>query len=121
VGSQTKAKPQIGCYMSSKEADRVSKYARKLGVKRPLLGFLLVLRELNCHRLPTLRDRYPYPGKKKGRGRVTARLSTKALKTVLEKHIHRYGIGSDEAAWILFQAELAEKWMEKSLHKGNQG
>lgn len=114
------AKPQIGCYMSTEDAANLSAYADKLGVKRSLLVSLLVLRELNCHRLPGLRPKYRYVAMKKGRGRVTARLSATSLKDSFTAHIGKFGIGSDEAAWILFQAELSEKWLEKSLRDGNQ-
>lgn len=114
------AKPQIGCYMAAADAAKLTDYARNLGVKRSLLVFLLVLRELNCQRLPFLHEQFPYEGKKPGRGRVTARLTTEALKTRFEAHIANHGIRSDEAAWSLFQAELSEKWLENSLWQGNQ-
>ena len=106
--------------MSSDEAAKLAAYAKRLSVKRPLLVFLLVLRELNCGRLAALRTRYPYGGKIKGHGRVTARLTSQTLKRAFDAHIVRLGVGSDEAAWILFQAELAEEWLDKSLHHGNQ-
>ncbi len=119
--SHTKtAKPQIGCYMSSKDAASLSAYAKKVGVKRPLLALLLVLRELNCRRLADLRDQHPYAGKGPELRRVTARVGSQALKVRFDAHISQFDIGSDEAAWILFQAELAEKWLENSLHHGNQ-
>lgn len=113
-------KPQIGCYLSSEDAAKLSAYAKNLGVKRSLLVSLLILRELNCHRLPELRPKHRYEAVKKGRGRVTARLSETSLKDSFTAHIGKFGIGSDEAAWILFQAELAERWLEKSLRNGNQ-
>lgn len=113
-------KPQIGCYMSAADAAKLSAYAADLGVKRSLLVFLLVLRELNCHRLPGLRDQNPYEAVKKGRGRVTARLGESSVKEAFLAHIGKFNMGPDEAAWILFQAELSEKWLEKSLWNGNQ-
>jgi hypothetical protein len=118
-GDTQAARPQIGCYMSSDDAAKLSAYAKRLGVKRSILVFLLVLRELNCNRLVTLHDLYPYEGKKKGLSRVTARLSTKTLKRAFDAHIARHNIGSDEAAWALFQAELTERWLDKSLCSGN--
>lgn len=113
-------KPQIGCYMSPADAAKLSAYAADLGVKRPLLVLLLVLRELNCQRLPALRHHYPYESMKKGRGRITARLNERSVKEAFMAHIGKFDMGPDEAAWILFQAELSEKWLEKSLQNGNQ-
>ncbi|WP_110298483.1 hypothetical protein [Blastomonas natatoria] len=106
--------------MSAEEATNLSSYAENLGVKRSVLVSLLVLRELNCHRLAWLRTKHRYAALKKGRERVTARLSTMSLKDSFAVHISKFGMGSDEAAWILFQAELSEKWLEKSLFDGNQ-
>lgn len=114
------AKPQIGCYMSAEDAAKLAAYAQGLGVKRSILVSLLVLRELNCHRLPRLRSKHQYASLKKGRERVTARLGGTPLKDSFAAYIGKFGLGSDEAAWILFQAELSEKWLEKSLSDGNQ-
>lgn len=113
------AKPQIGCYMYGDDANKLSEYAKRVGVKRAVLVFLLVLRELKSTRLAQLRPKYPYQGKKEGLRRVTARLPSQSFKRAFEKHVAEIGMGSDEAAWVLFQTELAEQWLDKSLLAGN--
>jgi hypothetical protein len=37
------------------------------------------------------------------------------LKKAFEKHVHEHDLGSDAAAFLLFQTELEERWLPKTF------
>ena len=106
---------QFGCYMTPEEAKQLNDYAEGMEISRPKLCILLVVRELRCDRLAGLSrvDNSPLP--KKESKRVSARAISPAIKAEFTKHAIAHGLGTDEAAAILFRTELAERWLEHCL------
>lgn len=100
---------QIGCYMTGAEAELLDIYAASMGLTRPTMCALVIQYEL---RKPTLRRiRPPKPNAAEGdkRVRVTVHLRNSAFKAAFTDHVRSRGLGSDEAAAILFRAELKER------------
>lgn len=99
---------QIGCYMTGAEARRLEDYAASMGLRLSSLCALVIQYEL---RKPTLRRIRPPKSEAPAgdRVRVTAHLRNAALKAAFTGHVRSYGLGSDEAAAILFRAELKER------------
>lgn len=121
LGDSSATDTQIGCYLSPEEAEQLDEYARGLELSRPKLCILLVGRELRCNRLGTLRDNaYSTIGKSTG-VRVTTRPIHAHVKTAFTEHVGSVGLGSDEAAAIVFRAELDERWLEWAMSpEGNR-
>ena len=100
---------QIACWMSDEEAEALEHYAGELEISRAALCALLVQQEIRERRLLELAQHYPaYTGLKEG-FRVTARIKSRDLKVVFSKHVRACALGSDEAAWLLFNSEPAER------------
>jgi len=102
---------QIGCNMTDVEAELLNDYAASLGLTRPAMCSLLVQREL---RKPRLRRIRPSRGPKVGSDgprRVTVHLRNADFKSAFTDHVRSLGLGSDEAAAILFRHELKERWL----------
>lgn len=109
------ADPQIGCYLSRQEAADLDAYARAFELSRPKLCVLLVLRELRCRRLRSLKGVNMTPVGKRVGTRVTTRAANEQVKIDFVAHASSLGLGSDQAAAILFRAELGERWLEAAL------
>jgi hypothetical protein len=46
---------------------------------------------------------------------VTAHFESLQLKAAFATHIRGLGLGSDEAAWLLFRGELLNRWLVRTL------
>lgn len=105
---------QIGGNLSKEEGRRLKAYAEGLQLTRPNLCALLVVRELACGRLASLRTAHAGSEPKRGAARVTVRVSEEA-KSQFRTAAAGAGLGLDDAAAILFRAELEERWLERSV------
>jgi len=108
-------KLQIGCNLTPNEGKQLNAHAEAHELSRPRLCALLVLRELNLKRLGELKGRYAGSEPKKGAARVTARISNEEVKTDFSDLAEKCGLGSDDAAAIIFRAELDEHWLSEAL------
>lgn len=106
---------QIGCYLTKAEANDLKSYAAEHQLSRPKLCILLVQRELRCRRLGELSERYTVTVRKKEGRRVTTRSSTSEIKDKFSRHVQELDLGSDDAAAIIFRAELEERWLSSAL------
>lgn len=106
---------QIGCYLLPHEAKALTRYARMLELSRPKLCALLVIRAAHSGQLASMVGRFPASEPKAGNSRVTTRLSNQDTKQNFLEAASAVGLGSDDAAAIIFRAELDEHWLEKSL------
>ena len=112
---------QFGCYLSPEEAQQLKDYAESMEISRPKLCILLIVRELRSSRL----DRMPRSSatalpKRKSK-RVTARAINSQVRDRFAKRAASLGLGTDEATAMIFRAELAERWLERSLSpEGNR-
>ncbi len=106
---------QIGCYLTREEAVSLAAYATEHELSRPKLCGLLVLREALRQRLYHLKGRYNGCERQKDATRVTARISNMEVKSIFLESARRCGLGSDEAAAIVFRAELDEHWLASAL------
>lgn len=109
------SKPQIGCNLTRDEGKKLKAHAEAHELSRPKLCALLVLRELNLKRLGELKGRYAGSEPKKGAARVTARISNEEVKTDFSDLAEKCGLGSDDAAAIIFRAEIDEHWLSGAL------
>jgi hypothetical protein len=103
---------QIGCYLSERDAKALSAYARSLELSRPKLLALLVVRSVRSENLARLFATFAGSEPKSGAKRVTARIDDQALKARFIKAARKLGLGSDDAAAMVFRAELAERWLD---------
>ncbi|WP_155006505.1 hypothetical protein [Sphingomonas hengshuiensis] len=92
----------------------LDRYARELELSRPKLCALLILRSVRLDQLGSLNRDYARPEPKKKAIRITARVG-KELKNRFTAAAARLGLGSDEAAAMVFRAELEERWLEKMI------
>lgn len=113
----TAGDPQVGCYLAREEGAELERYAEGLELSRRRLCGLLIVRELRLNRVAELSKRYAGSGSKKGAARVTARVSS-SRKTEFAAHVAKAVVGSDDAAAVIFRAELAEKWLAKAVSQG---
>lgn len=112
--------PQVGCNLTPDEGDQLTLYARQHELSRPNLCGLLVVRELKLKRLAALKRSYGGSGSRKGGARVTARVS-RPIKAEFMIHVADVPMGADDAAAILFRAELSECWLSKAVSdQGNR-
>jgi hypothetical protein len=105
---------QIGCYLSRREARQLSDYARSVRLRRPSLCILLVQNELLCPRLELGVGKYHGSLPKKGSARVTTRVDAE-LKDAFHGHAEKHGLGSDDAAAVIFLRELDQHWLKHAL------
>jgi hypothetical protein len=109
---------QIGCYMTAREAADLCRLARVNELTRAKLLILLVLRELRTKRLRSLAPHHPERiGKGRGK-RITARTARASVKLRFKRHAAECGLGIDEAAGVIFRAELRERWLMGALRAG---
>lgn len=106
---------QIGCYLLSAEAKALSVYARSLELSRPKLCALLVVRAVRSERLASLVGRHRGSEPKSGATRVTTRVDDQETKRRFALAASTLGLGSDDAAAIVFRDELAERWLENAV------
>lgn len=103
--------PQIGGNLTQDEARDLKAYAAIFQLTLNQLGFLLVIRELNLERLPDLAVNFTQRVAKARRKRVTTRPKNPFIKIAFVEHAGKHDMGSDEAASIIFRAELSERWL----------
>lgn len=115
VGRRMAKKVQIGCYLTPEEAERLRAYAEAHELRVPSLCVLLVLHELRCRQLNRLKARYLRKVGKTDGVRVTARIAERSIKDDFLEHVRTCGLGSDDAAGILFRAEPDERWLHNAL------
>jgi hypothetical protein len=89
-------------------------YLKQFGIRPAAAATLLIVRELRCKRLSSLKGSYSdsISGK---RERVTAHPADGAIKQAFNEHAASLGMDPDPAASILFRAELKERWLAKSV------
>ena len=115
--------PQIGCHMTEEEITSLDEYAKLIEVTRAAMCSLVIQRELRTGQLRrTSRHRRPVYEGVKTRRRVTVHVGNLELKEAFREHVSSLGLGSDEAAFVLFKRELKERWLFKTFgFRGNQG
>ena len=114
-GAKSGAKPvTIGGWLSKEQGIEFEKYSASLGVDLAALATILIVRELNHDRLPSLVELGSRHRTQKGK-RVSARTKQVELKERFADHAKKCGLSSDAAASALFRAELAERWLGKCL------
>jgi hypothetical protein len=102
---------QIGCRLSKQEAWSLDWLAKRHGVSRPDLCIMLVQRALNGGRLAQLGDIYSRVQVRAGGARVTARTYRADVKEGFAAAARAADLLSDEAAAVVFRAEIEEKWI----------
>jgi len=108
---------QIGCYLSRDDAQALTKYALSLDIRRPTLLALLIVRAVRADRLAHLNGHYAGSEPKRGSKRVTVRIMDKNTKRGFTAAAKAAGLGTDDAAAMVFRAELIERWMEGAVQK----
>lgn len=106
---------QIGGYLTPDEHEAFKRYAAQFHLKESGLANLLLARELTLGRLPELKARDGAGLPLKDRRRITAHAPTVAVKAAFQAHSQKAGLTSNQAAAILFRAELRERWLERSV------
>lgn len=107
---------QIGGYLTPEEHSEFQRYAAQFHLKDSGLANLLVERELRLHRLEELKPTYFRCTSAKHRSRITAHQADPAFKAAFEARARDADLSPDQAASVLFRAELGERWLEKSVH-----
>ena len=115
VGGYFAGVAQIGCNLTKEEAEKLARYAAETQLSRPSLCVLLIQRELRRPRLVGLKVRAPKPFGEGGFRRVTVHIIDPSLKGAFADHVKLCGMGSDDAAAMLFRAELKERWFFKTF------
>lgn len=105
---------QIGGYLTPAEHADFKRYAAQFQLKESSLANLLIVRELSLKRLSSLKQSFS-PGPLKERSRITAHQADPAMKQAFEAHAALAGVSPDQAASLIFRAELAEHWLTKSV------
>jgi hypothetical protein len=85
-------------------------YAVAHELRRPSLCALLVLRATRSANFATLKTRFAGSEPKAGSMRVTARVS-QPVHLAFEEAAALHGLGADDAAAMVFRAELTDKWL----------
>jgi hypothetical protein len=106
---------QIGGYLTADEHLQFRQYAAQFHLKDSSLANLLLARELRLRRLPRLVQAYLPGAPLKQRSRITAHQSDGRMKEAFEALAHEAGISPDQAAAVLYRAELTERWLAKSI------
>lgn len=122
MGQAISPAAQIGCYLHPFEAEALSNYARSLELSRPKLCALLIVRAVRSDGLSSLVGRHPKSEPKAKATRVTARLDNPDTKQRFAQSAAALGLGTDDAAALVFRTELADRWLENAIAtwpKGN--
>ncbi len=106
---------QVGCNLTEAEAEALKVYADSLELTRASVCVLLVQVELRRRRLARLAKRRSPLVTEPLVKRVTAHIENKALKDAFAIHVETCGLGSDDAAALIFRAELQERFLFKLL------
>lgn len=106
---------QIGGYLTPEEHAEFKRYAAEFHLKESSLANLLIARELCQRRLDQLRHSYLTSAPLKIRSRVTAHQPEGHAKLALEALASSVGISPDQAASVIFRAELTERWLAKCV------
>ena len=109
--------------MTDEDVAALDDYARSIEVTRAAVCSLVIQRELRARQLSrTSRHRRSVDCGSANRRRVTVHVGNPELKLAFTQHVTSLGLGSDEAAYVLFQKELKERWLFKLFgFKKNQG
>lgn len=105
---------QVGCNLRPVEAEQLTAYAAAHELRRPSLCALLVLRATRSDSFARLKTRFSGSEPKAGSLRVTARVS-QPVHLAFEKTAALHGLGADDAAAMVFRAELTDKWLARIL------
>lgn len=106
---------QIGGYLQPDEHARFKAYANELGLSESALANLLLVREIRRKRLNDLKGKYSAGAPSESRERVTAHRPDAVMKIAFVAHSSKEGLKPDQAASILYRAELGERWLEQSI------
>lgn len=101
--------------MTPEEADALTSYAKSMELSRPALCALIIHRELRRPRLKKLLRDGSHSSSSEGPNRVTVRISDQDLKQAFADHVKSCRIGSDDAAALLFRADLKERLIYREL------
>lgn len=114
--------PQITIRLSPTTKERFEAYAERLGLDASELAKLLIMRERYRQRLASLAGKGRLPAKARrpaGDGErlptVTAHLSSLEQVKTFDVYAHQCGLNRSTAGAHLLEAELDERWLERSL------
>jgi hypothetical protein len=106
--------------MTEAEIEELESYAESIEITRAALCSLVVQRELRAPRLKRKSHRRAQQQEQTGpreqtegvvRHRVTVHVGNAALKSAFTAHVKSLGLGSDEAAFMLFKIEVEKRWL----------
>ena len=106
---------QIGGYLNAIEHAEFKSYASEFHISESGLANLLIARELRCKRLRKLRIADACSSLAGSRERVTAHQRDNSAKVAFEARASEEGLRPDQAASIIFRAELREQWLAQSI------
>lgn len=107
--------PQINAYMTPGEHAAVVAYAGEFGLDAGALAHLLFRRELRLGRLSELAE-HPGLGGGTASMKVTAHGADSDLKARLQDHARQSGLSLSRACALILNAELKERWLERSVN-----
>lgn len=105
---------QIGGWLPRSEKLALDEYLKQFAIRPTAAATLLIVRELRCRRLRSLKKRYAR-SIGSDRKRMTAHQPDSKLKRAFTEHAASAGMDPDPAASILFRAELDERWLERAM------
>lgn len=108
---------QIGGYLTPEEHAEFKRYAAAFQLKESSLANLLLVREMRLGRLGRLKEVYLPQVPMRSRGRVTAHQPDGTTKEAFEAHARAEGLKPDQAAAVLFRAELTERWLDMAIEQ----
>ncbi len=106
---------QIGGYLQPDEHARFKAYASVLGLSESALANLLIVREIRRKRLGVLKVKYSAGTPSESRQRVTAHRSDAVMKAAFLSRSSEEGLKPDQAASIIYRAEINERWLEQAI------
>lgn len=106
---------RIGGYLNPEEHREFGDYSSSLCVTGSALVALLIARELRVKRLKDLVDQFRAGARVGIRKRISSPVLPNSLRDTFEDHAKTVGLSLDQAASILFRAELAERWLDRAL------
>lgn len=106
---------QIGGYLQPDEHARFKAYANGLGLSESALANLLIVREIRRKRLGVLKVKYLAGKPSESRQRVTAHRPDAVMKAAFLSRSSEEGLKPDQAASIIYRAEINERWLEQAI------
>ena len=106
---------QLLGYVTPGECKQFQTYASSLGLDASALASLLIIRELKLRRLRKLAESFETELQTSERTKITAHLRDASVKSAFARHSAASGMKPTPAVAILFRAELAEQWLERSI------